>query len=265
MATGGIQEWQRYDQRAKIGRYAIVLVSVAILAVSWSFLDMDFGYLVNSPTQIADLFSRMYPPDWAYTPTLVEPMIQTINIAIVGTLFSVIIAFPVAFLVAENTTPNKVTYVLGKFIVSFSRSVNGIIWGLITVIMFGPGALAGMVAVGLRAIGFVAKLLGEEIEEIDEGAVEGVRATGAGTLPTLLYGIFPQIKPALVGISIYRWDINVRISTVIGFVGAGGIGVHLFEAIETFAWRSVLMILIAILGVVIVSEVLSAYLRAKVR
>ncbi|MUW14287.1 phosphonate ABC transporter, permease protein PhnE [Halorubrum sp. CBA1125] len=265
MATGSLQEWQRYDRRTRIGRYLMILASLIILAISWVSLELDFGYLLSAPANLADLFVRMYPPDWGYTTTIVDPMIQTINIAIVGTIVAVIIAFPVAFLSAKNTTPNKATYVLGKFIISFSRSVNGIIWGLITVIMFGPGALAGMVAVGLRAIGFVAKLLGEEIEEIATGSVEGVRATGAGTFLVFLYGIFPQIKPALVGISIYRWDINVRISTVIGFVGAGGIGVHLFEAIETFAWRTVLLILIAILGVVIVSEALSAYLRAKVR
>jgi phosphonate transport system permease protein len=257
--------WERLDSRARLVRYVLWLLAGVTLIASWSFLDMRLGYLVTAPRNLADLFGRMVPPDVTYTSTIVEPMIPTINIAIVGTLFAILTSFPVAFLAASNTTPSKLTYVLGKFIISASRSINGIIWGLITVIMFGPGALAGMVAVGLRSIGFVSKLLGEEIEEIDRGAVEAVEATGANTFLRFLWGIFPQIKPALVGISIYRWDINVRISTVIGFVGAGGIGIELFRAINAFAWQSVLTILIAILGVVIVSEALSAYLRAKVR
>jgi len=207
----------------------------------------------------------MYPPDLAYLPNTVGPLAETIQIAVVGTIAAVLMAAPVAYISAENTTPNRATYALGKVIVTISRSVHTIVWALLFVVMFGPGALAGTVATAVRSIGFVGKLLGEEIEEIDFGQVEGVRASGASPFQLLVYGIVPQIKPALVGISVYRWDINVRAATILGFVGAGGIGVQLFKAIDSFAWRTVSGILLAILGVVLVSEVVSAYARKKVR
>jgi phosphonate transport system permease protein len=146
-----------------------------------------------------------------------------------------------------------------------SRSVNTIVWALIFVVVFGTGPLAGAVAIAFRSVGFLGKLLGEEIEEIDFDQVEAVRAAGASPVQLLLYGILPQVKPALVGLSVYRWDINVRDSTILGFVGAGGIGVELFRAVNAFAWQSVATVLLVILGVVVVSEALSAYARTLVR
>ncbi|MFC4541135.1 phosphonate ABC transporter, permease protein PhnE [Halosolutus amylolyticus] len=261
--------WSRYEGRARAVRIGFALVAVVTVIGSWAWLaetsNMSLQYVSTAPEQLADLFGRMYPPDWAYLPNAVAPLAETIRIAVVGTIAAVIMAAPVAYITAENTTPNKATFLLGKLIVTVSRSVHVIIWALLFVIMFGPGALAGTVATAVRSIGFVGKLLGEEIEEIDFGQVEGIRATGASPLKLLLYGIIPQIKPALVGISVYRWDINVRAATILGFVGAGGIGVQLFEAIDSFAWRTVSALLVAILGIVLVSEGISAYARKKVR
>jgi phosphonate transport system permease protein len=207
----------------------------------------------------------MYPPDVAYTTRIVEPLIETIQIAALGTIGALVLSIPVALLAAENTTPNAATFWLGKLIVTVSRSVNTIIWALFFVVMFGSGPLAGAVAIAFRSIGFLGKLLGEEIEEIDFGQVEAVRAAGASSVQVLLYGILPQVKPALVGLSIYRWDINIRDSTVLGFVGAGGIGVQLFRAVNAFAWQSVATVLLVILGVVVATESLSAYTRQLVR
>jgi phosphonate transport system permease protein len=201
----------------------------------------------------------------AYTTRIVDPLIETIQIAALGTIGALVLSIPVALLAAENTTPNVATFWLGKLIVTVSRSVNTIIWALFFVVMFGSGPLAGAVAIAFRSIGFLGKLLGEEIEEIDFGQVEAVRAAGASSVQVLLYGILPQVKPALVGLSIYRWDINIRDSTVLGFVGAGGIGVQLFRAVNAFAWQSVATVLLVILGVVVATESLSAYTRALVR
>lgn len=131
--------------------------------------------------------------------------------------------------------------------------------------IFGPGAFAGTVAIAIRSIGFVGKLLGEEIEEIDFDQIEAVRATGASELQSIVYGIVPQILPAFVGVSVYRWDINVRGATILGFVGAGGIGVQLFNSIDAFQWRAVATIIAAILLIVLLSEAVSAYAREKVR
>ncbi|OYR43137.1 phosphonate ABC transporter, permease protein PhnE [Halorubrum sp. Ib24] len=263
--AGATREWSRFDARERLFRIGSVVVAVAVVVASWEWLDMSLQYVTTAPAQVGDLLGRMVPPDWGYLPNAVGPLAETIQIAVVGTIAAVMMAAAVAYISAENTTPNRATYALGKLIVTVSRSVHTIVWALLFVVMLGPGALAGTVATAVRSIGFLAKLLGEEIEEIDFGQVEGVRATGASPAQLLIYGIVPQIKPALVGLSVYRWDINVRAATILGFVGAGGIGVQLFEAIDSFAWRTVSALLIAILGVVLVSEGVSAYARRKVR
>jgi len=257
--------WERFDRRRQLGRFVGGLVALMVVVASWRFLDLGVTNPGTIPREINDLLTRMYPPDLAYTPEIVGPLIETIHIAVLGTVAALVMAIPVALLAAENTTPNRTTYWLGKLIVTTSRSVNTIIWALIFVVVFGAGPLAGTVAIAFRSVGFLGKLLGEEIEEIEFGQVEAVTAAGASSVQVLLYGILPQVKPALVGLAVYRWDINVRDSTVLGFVGAGGIGVELFRGVNSFAWQSVAMVLLAILAVVILSEGISAYTRAKVR
>jgi len=130
---------------------------------------------------------------------------------------------------------------------------------LVTIV--GPGVFAGIIAIGLRSIGFCAKLLYETIEEIDEAQVEAVRATGASPAQVTTYGIVPQIMPAFAGISVFRWDINIRESTVLGLVGAGGIGLELNAAITQLYWTKVSLILLVIIGTVILSEWVSAKVR----
>jgi len=213
---------------------------------------------------VRDLFGRMFPPDWAFAGEIVDPLIQTINIATLGTALAVLLSIPVAFLAARNTTFNRATYALGRVVMSVSRSVDSLIWALIFIIVVGPGSLAGALAVAVRSIGFVSKLFAEGIEEIDRGQVEAITATGAGRFKVLLYGIVPQIRPVFAGVTIYRWDINIRESTVLGIVGAGGIGFVLNTAILGLEWSRVGLILLVILGVVVVSETISAYLRKRV-
>ena len=262
--SNGAAEWERFDSRERLIRYLLVLGTLVVLAFSWRQMDINYSYVASAPREVMDLVTRMYPPNVMYTREIVGPLLETINISILGTALAIVLAIPVAFLSASNTTPNRWTYLLGKFIVSFTRSVNVIIWALIFVVLFGPGALAGVLAIAVRSVGFTAKLLGEAIEEIDHGQVEAVSATGASTFLTFVYGIVPQIKPAFISVATFRWDINVRASTIIGFVGAGGIGVALQTNINYFKWDAVLTILIAILGIVLVSEGISAYLRGKV-
>jgi len=257
--------WERRTPRQRIGRYVLILIGLVAAVVSWRLLEINYGYLGTAPAEFMDLVNRMYPPNVGYTGEVVSPLIETVHIAILGTALAILLSVPVSLLGAENTTPNRYTFLLGKFIISASRSVNVIIWALVFVIVFGSGALAGTLAIAVRSIGFCSKLIAEAIEEIDPGQVEAIRATGANSAIAAIYGIVPQIKPAFIGVATYRWDINVRASTIIGFVGAGGIGVELNTSINFFAWQQVLTILIAILGIVIISEVVSAYLRRKVR
>jgi phosphonate transport system permease protein len=177
-------------------------------------------------------------------------------------MMAIVMAVPVAFLAARNTTPStKFVRPIALLIIVSSRSINSLIWSLLLVSIIGPGVVAGIVAISLRSIGFVAKLLYEAIEEIDKTQVEAVTASGANSLQILIYGIVPQILPAFAGISVFRWDINIRESTVLGLVGAGGIGLQLNASLNVLAWPQVTLILILILIAVIFSEWISAKVR----
>ena len=191
-----------------------------------------------------------------------RPLWDTINIATLGTVIGIVVAVPVAYCAARNTTPSgALVRPVALFIIVSSRSINSLIWALMLVTILGPGVFAGILAIGLRSIGFCAKLLYEAIEEIDESQVEAVRATGASGAQVAAYGVVPQVLPAFAGISVFRWDINIRESTVLGLVGAGGIGLPLNAAITTLAWTKVSLILLIIIATVIVSEWVSAKVR----
>ena len=206
--------------------------------------------------------ARMVPPDWGSIRSLGRPIWDTINIATLGTAMAIVISVPVAFCAARNTTPSvALVRPLALFVIVASRSINSLIWALMLVTIIGPGVLAGIFAIALRSIGFCAKLLYEAIEEIDESQVEAVRATGASGAQITAYGVVPQVMPAFAGISVFRWDINIRESTVLGLVGAGGIGLPLEAAITTLAWTKVSLILLIIIGTVVVSEWVSAKVR----
>jgi len=262
-ATTPPRVWRRHT-RAQVaartlGRLALAVVAAVMLAR----LGIRWEYVADAPAQIGDLLGRMFPPEWPYAGALVGPLVQTINIATLGTALAIVLSLPVAFLAALTTTPSRATYALARVIMVLSRSVDTLIWALIFIIVVGPGSLAGVLAVAVRSIGFVSKLIAEAIEEIDQGQVEAVTATGANRWQILLYAIVPQVRPAFAGVSIYRWDINVRESTVLGLVGAGGIGFALNEAILGLEWSRVGMILVVVLAVVVASETGSAWLRRR--
>jgi phosphonate transport system permease protein len=204
----------------------------------------------------------MVPPDWAYTRELLWPLWETLNIATLGTLIGLVLAVPVAFLAARNTTPSvALVRPVALLVIVSSRSINSLIWALLLVAILGPGPLAGVFAIALRSIGFIGKLLYEAIEEIDARQVEAIEATGASRAQVMAWGVVPQVAPTLAGVTVFRWDINIRESTVLGLVGAGGIGVKLEAALGSLAWPKVTMLLLAILATVVVSEWISARVR----
>jgi phosphonate transport system permease protein len=253
--------WQRHSAGERAVRLALQLTLAVVVAWMLARLGVRWDYVSDAPGQIGDLLGRMLPPEWSFARALIGPTLQTLNIATVGTALAVGLSLPVAVLAALNTTLNRVTYAAARFTMVVSRSVDTLIWALIFIIVVGPGSLAGALAVAVRSIGFVSKLLAEGIEEIDRGQVEAVVATGADRWRVLAYAIVPQVRPVFAGVCIYRWDINIRESTVLGLVGAGGIGFALNEAILGLEWRRVGLILLVILAVVVASEVVSAVVR----
>lgn len=256
--------WKRFTPRETLVRY-IWYVGIVFVAI-WSLkrLEIPWFYFLDAHEQAGDLFARMIPPDWEFFGEVIGPLIETIHIATLGTAVTVIIALPIAFIAARNTTPNAFTWFIGRFILVASRSVNTVVWGLIFVAIFGPGPMAGIWSIAARSIGFVGKLTAEAIEEIDTGAVEAIEATGASRLQVLLIGVIPQVLPVIYGTIVYRWDINIRESTVLGFVGAGGIGIMLYASINLFAWHEVSVMLLAVFAIVVVSEFISATVRKRI-
>ena len=240
------------------------LAGVALFVYCWELMTQTtiWAFFWDAPNQAGDLFGRMVPPRWSYMERLWWPLWDTLNIATLGTLAGIVMAVPIAFLAARNTSPS-VTFLrpLALLIIVSSRSINSLIWALLLVSIIGPGILAGILSIALRSIGFIGKLLYEAIEEIDESQVEAIRATGASSAQVLVYGVVPQIMPAFAGISVFRWDINIRESTVLGLVGAGGIGLQLLSSLSVLAWPQVTLIFIVILGTVVLSEYVSARVR----
>jgi phosphonate transport system permease protein len=258
------QVWSYRTPRGRLLLWGGWLLLVALFVWCWQIMTQDtiWFFVQDAPRQAADIGGRMFPPRWSYLGELWAPMWDTINIATLGTLGGVIMAVPVAFLAARNTTPSALFLrPIALFIIVASRSINSLIWALLLVAIIGPGLLAGIVAIALRSIGFIGKLLYEAIEETDVGQIEAVQATGASPAQVLNYGIMPQIMPAFWGITVFRWDINIRESTILGLVGAGGIGLKLQASLNTLAWSQVTVILLLILATVVLSEWVSARMR----
>lgn len=257
-------QWARFTPRQRLQRFAIFLATVAALAWALGSIEIVWAWVFDAPQQMGDLLGRMVPPDVSNLGRIVRVLIETVNIATLATAIGVVVSLPIAYIAAQNTTPNRATLWLGRFILVSSRSVNTIIWALLFVAIFGPGALAGILAIAFRSLGFLGKLMGEAIEEIDRRPVEALEATGASRFKVILYAIVPQVVPTFWAVSILRWDINIRESTVLGLVGAGGIGVILQGAIDTFNWPEAATVLLAILVLVVIGEFVAAWLRKKI-
>jgi phosphonate transport system permease protein len=258
------EEWARYTPRERFQRFLIF--AGILLAIAWATdrIQIVWPWLYDAPQQMGDLIGRMVPPDFSNIGNILWVLLETVNIATISTVICVFLSLPVAYIAAQNTTPNRATLWLGRFILVTSRSVNTIIWALLFVAIFGPGALAGILAITFRSLGFLGKLIGEAIEEIDRRPVEALQATGASKAKVILYAVVPQVLPTFWAVGILRWDINIRESTVLGLVGAGGIGLILQGAIDTFNWQEAATVLLAILALVILGEMVAAWLRKKI-
>ncbi|PJE37777.1 phosphonate ABC transporter, permease protein PhnE [Pseudooceanicola lipolyticus] len=259
--------WSYRSRTVRLALWAGWLALVALFVWCWQIMTQTtiWAFVLDAPRQAADIGARMVPPKWGYLPELMLPLWDTLNIATLGTMGGVILAVPVALMAARNTTPSAtILRPIALFIIVASRSINSLIWALLLVTIIGPGLLAGIIAIALRSIGFIGKLFYEAIEETDPTQIEAIEATGAGPVQVLTYGVVPQVMPTLWGISVFRWDINIRESTILGLVGAGGIGLKLNASMAVLAWDQVTVILLLILGTVIASEWVAAWVRRTI-
>jgi phosphonate ABC transporter permease subunit PhnE len=264
-AGAHMRHWQRFTHTERILRSSFYVVM--LIAIVWSLQTIEIipEFLYDAPQQTVDLFARMWPIDWAWYPKVVhEALVETLHTATLGTILAVVMAGLVSLMVARNITRSVVLNTIGRFILVATRSIHAIVWALFFVAVFGPGALAGTLAIAVHSIGFTGKFLSEAIEEAKPGPIEALTATGAPPLAILIKGYWPQVKPAFLAISLFRWDINVRESAVLGLVGGGGLGVALDTALSNLYWDQVGLVLVVIFGVVIVAEIATAWIRARV-
>lgn len=259
--------WERptafYNRTVKYLVYAGVL---AFFLYSFWNLRISPSRFVQGMGAGAELLGNMLPP--AYTPTqrelLVEGIIESVVMTIVATTLGIVLSAPVAFMAAGNLAPRPV-YLVGRSIVSITRSFHELIVAIIMVKAVGFGPLAGVLALAFKTIGFFAKLLAEEIEDIDAGQIDAVEAVGGNRLQVYLFGVLPQIMPRIIGLSIYRLDINLRHSTVVGIVGAGGIGITLMNSFDKYDYQFSMAIILVIVAIVMVGEAISAVARRRVQ
>jgi phosphonate transport system permease protein len=262
--AGELPVWHHRTPAGRLALYAGWLGLVALFVWCWTLMTERtmWVFVWDAPSAAADLMNRAWPPRWSYMERLWGPLWDTINIATLGTLLGIVIAVPLAFLAASNTTPSRLFLrPVALFCIVASRSINSLIWALLLVSILGPGILAGILAIGFRSVGFIGKLLYEAIEETDASQIEAITATGASRAQVLNYGIVPQVLPSFWGISVFRWDINIRESAILGLVGAGGIGAQLNASLNVLAWPQVTLIILVVLATVVVSEWVSARVR----
>ena len=230
------------------------------IAFAASQLDFSFARLRIGFGEAGHLFARMLPPNFDRWELLVEGMVESLQIAFLASAVGILLSLPIGFLAARNMMPAVVSIPV-RAMIALCRSFHPVIVAIVFVKAIGFGALAGMAALVIASIGFIAKLFAEAIEEISPKQVEAVRATGAPFASVISYSVLPQVASRFVGFCLYQVDSNLRNSTMVGIVGAGGIGGTLFAAFKRFDYDFVSAILIAIIGLIFFGEVISGHVR----
>jgi phosphonate transport system permease protein len=248
----------------RYGLYIFIFLLVLGSIQTTIIKDTDWEKIGTFGTVVKAL-ARFFPPDFSLFPHLVKPTIETFMIACLGTFLALVLAIPVSWFAAHNITPYKsITYPIGRAIMTLSRSVHEIVWGLIFVAAVGLGAFPGILAVAMRSIGFISKLTAEAIEDINPGQMEAIRATGANGFQVILYAVIPQILPVFIGNTIFQWDINIRRATIMGLVGAGGLGLTFHRQLVMYNYGGVTTVIIALLLLIAIGEVGSYYIRKAI-
>ena len=237
------------------------VVFLALFVQAWIVVQARPEDLLNGAHGMADIISRAMPPAFdQFVPNL-WPVLETIDLAIFGTVFGVLLAFPLAILAAANVTPALPLYYGARALIGITRAVPDLVWALLFVTAVGLGPFPGALALAVHSIGMLGRLFAELIEDMDMGPVEALTLTGAGRVQVLTHAVVPGVLPSLLGIGLFRFDENLRSSLVLGFVGAGGIGFQLLTAMNLFQYQTVSFLLIATFVLVTGAERVSAYLR----
>ncbi len=250
--------------RNPVYRYGLIFAIIAYVVLSLFSLDVDWGRIIQGFPRAGDILVRMFPPNFSRWELLVRGMLESVQMAFAASFFGMLLAIPLGLCAAINLVPRPV-YLVARAILSLSRTFHEVIIAIFFVKIFGFGPLAGVLTLIVASLSFIGKMLAEDIENMNMGQVEAVRATGASFPRLLVYAITPQILPRYLGVSIYRLDANIRHSTVVGIVGAGGIGQTLAASFSRYDYDFSLAILLAIISLVFLGEFFSTWVRGKLR
>jgi len=249
-------------RRIRAALWVAVLAAVVLGCCGYVGL-LDARRLGEGVPALFSLLGEMWPPDFSRAGSWVEPMVDTLAMSVAGTALSIVLSLPIGLAAARNTTPHPVIYHLARAILNCLRAVPDLIMGIVFVAAVGFGALPGVLALGLHSVGMVAKFFAEAIERASPAPIEAARAVGARPVEVVVYGVLPQVLSQLADVSIYRWEYNFRASTVLGLVGAGGIGFELIAALRTLEYRQVAAIMVVILATVTIVDGISSWLRGR--
>jgi phosphonate transport system permease protein len=243
---------------------ASLAAATAVLIWSAEGVGLSVSELMRGLPWIGDLLSRMVPPNLTFFGRLVRPVTETVQIAIWGTLLSVLLALPLSFLAARNLSPSLAVFHITRQGLNTLRGINEIIFALIFVAAVGLGPFAGVLALSIHGAGMLGKFFAEDVEEIDAGPVEALRATGTRPGLVAVFAVLPQVIPSWIASTLYRFEVNLRAATILGIIGAGGIGFELVSSLKLFQYQDTATCVLVILAMVMTADYLSSWLRARI-
>jgi phosphonate transport system permease protein len=243
-----------------------IIIFVSLLVFVVKDLEINFIKLISDSSKyLGDILSRMVPPDFSNFDELIYAIFETIEIAFVGTFIAIVLSIPLGLFSARNIAPNYFVYIVSKIVIIFFRAIPEFIMAMILVIAIGFGAMPGVLALGFHTMGFLAKFYAEDIEHINKGPIDALRSSGATKSQIISFGVIPQILPSFVANNLYILDRNVRMATMLGIVGAGGIGYELQSAFRMFEYPRVSAIVILIFITIFIIDNISSYIRSKIK
>jgi phosphonate transport system permease protein len=240
---------------------AAVLVGIAAHGLWGTGIELE--RLLRAPERTFDFLTRAFPPATDRMPNLGAAMLETLEMALLGTFFGVVLSLPVAILAARNTSPHRLVALAATSALTTMRAIPDLVWALIFVVSVGLGPLAGILTITIDVLAFAGRFFAERIEEVEQGPVDALRSTGASRIAVIACSVVPTCFPSFTGTALYSLEKSVRGAVVLGLVGAGGIGVELNVAFQLRRFDTALMIIILILVVVILVERLSSAIRSR--
>ncbi|MCD9024897.1 phosphonate ABC transporter, permease protein PhnE [Cohnella silvisoli] len=252
---------QKPSPSLKKGMTFALLIALVWLS-AWE-TEVDINELIDGIPEMGKFIAKMFPPDWDYIGVVIKPMVETVQMAILGTTFGAIVAFPISFLAASNVTRMWLLRTPARLILNLTRTIPDLLFAALFAAVFGYGPLAGTLALSFFSFGILSKWAYEAIETIDNGPMEAMTAVGANKLQWIHFGVIPQVMAQFIGFAMYMFEINIRAAAILGIVGAGGIGIYLNRTLGMFRYDQTFIIILFTLVIVLAIDTVSSRIRGK--